>query len=180
MTNYRLSKNSLKAPNDLLKHVVRLTRTKNNVQFVLKWHCMLQSNRDSNRPYDVKQCFAAWTCIFGVVVMNESNMASYFSKSGNLNGSNWHDCVLMWLGCRVVARAICLISQIPNFYFFPTSTTGRQFGFEGDYNSHTAFWACYVIMHHMSLSLFPLWMINNIRDWWTTFKAIFFTLLIFN
>ena len=31
--------------------------------------------------------FAARTCIVGVVVMNESNMASYWPKAGNLNGS---------------------------------------------------------------------------------------------
>ena len=32
--------------------------------------------------------FAAQTCIVGVVVTNESHMASFFPGAGNLNGSN--------------------------------------------------------------------------------------------
>ena len=53
-------------------------------------------------------------------------------------------CVLMWLGHRLVAQGICLsfhIGQIlGNFIISPTySTTGRQLGFERDYNYHTAF-----------------------------------------
>ena len=36
--------------------------------------------------------FAARTCIVEVVVTNESNMASYFSEAGNLNGSNSDMC----------------------------------------------------------------------------------------
>ena len=64
-------------------------------------------------------------------------------------------CVLMWLGRRVAARGICLSLQIghilrnsSNFTISPTnSTTGRHLGFERDYNYHTAFRACYVIMH---------------------------------
>ena len=35
------------------------------------------------------------------------------------------------------------------------------------------------VLRHYAKGLLPLWMINNIRDWWTTFKTIFFTLLIF-
>ena len=31
---------------------------------------------------------ATRTCIVGVIVTNESNMASYFPEAGNLNGSN--------------------------------------------------------------------------------------------
>ena len=38
--------------------------------------------------YDIEQRFAARTCIVVVVATNESNMASYFPKEGNLNGSD--------------------------------------------------------------------------------------------
>ena len=53
-------------------------------------------------------------------------------------------CVLMWLGRRVAARAICLSFQIGKilrtFTISPTtSTTGIHHGFERDYNYHTAF-----------------------------------------
>ena len=53
-------------------------------------------------------------------------------------------CVLMWLGRRLAARAICLSFQIDHrsrtFTISPTtSTTGRHLGFERDYNSYTAF-----------------------------------------
>ena len=36
--------------------------------------------------------FAARTCIAGVVVANESNMASYFPEAGNLRGRNADIC----------------------------------------------------------------------------------------
>ena len=36
--------------------------------------------------------FATRTCIVGVVVTNESNIASYFPKAGNVNGSNANVC----------------------------------------------------------------------------------------
>ena len=39
-----------------------------------------------------KSAFAARTCIVGVAVTHESNMASYFSEAGNLNGSNADMC----------------------------------------------------------------------------------------
>ena len=60
--------------------------------------------------------------------------------------------VLMWPGGQVAARGICLSLQIGQILrTFPisptTSTTGRHLGFERDYNYHTAFRACYVIMH---------------------------------
>ena len=40
----------------------------------------------------VKQYFPARMCIVGVVVTKESNMASYFPKAGNVNGSNADVC----------------------------------------------------------------------------------------
>ena len=60
-------------------------------------------------------------------------------------------CVLMWLGHRVAARAICLSFQIGQilrtFSIFPTtSTTGVHLGFERDYNYDTAFRG--VLRHH--------------------------------
>ena len=51
--------------------------------------------------------FVARTCIVGGAVTNESNMAFYFTEARNLNGSN-ADIVLMCLGRRVAAPAICL------------------------------------------------------------------------
>ena len=36
--------------------------------------------------------FAAQTCIVGIVVTDESNMASYSPEAGNLNGSNADMC----------------------------------------------------------------------------------------
>ena len=61
---------------------------------------------------------------------------------------------LMWLGCQLVAGVICLSFRIDHrfrtfsIYFRPnlTSTTGHHLGFECDYNYHTAFWACNVIV----------------------------------
>ena len=41
---------------------------------------------------DVNNALAARTCIVVVVVTHESNMASYFPKAGNLNGSNADIC----------------------------------------------------------------------------------------
>ena len=36
--------------------------------------------------------FTARTCVVGVVVTNECNMASYFPEAGNLNGDNADMC----------------------------------------------------------------------------------------
>ena len=49
-------------------------------------------------------------------------------------------CVLMWLGCRIAARGICLslqIGQISRNFTIPptTSTAGRHLGFERDYRT---------------------------------------------
>ena len=65
-------------------------------------------------------------------------------------------CVLMWLGCQEEALGICLsfeIGQIHStFTISPTtSKSGRHLGFERDYNYHTAFRVCYVIMHKVYL-----------------------------
>ena len=64
-------------------------------------------------------------------------------------------CVVML--CRVAAREICLSFQVGQilrtFTIFPTtSTTGRRLGFERGYNYHTAFQACYVIMHNVYIA----------------------------
>ena len=40
----------------------------------------------------LNDAFAARTCIMVVVVKQESNMVLYFSKAGNLNGSNAYMC----------------------------------------------------------------------------------------
>ena len=65
--------------------------------------------------------------------------------------------VLMLLGRRVAARGICLGFQIGQilrtFAISPTaSTTGRHIGFKRDYNYHTAFRECYVIIHIENIS----------------------------
>ena len=78
-------------------------------------------------------------------------MASYFPEGGNLNGNNADMCsdvagpLLSGLGNLF---ELSDRSQILYFYYFPTTgTTGCHLGFEHDYNYHTAFWACYVIIH---------------------------------
>ena len=89
-----------------------------------------------------------------VVVTFESNLASYFYEAGNLSGSN-ADMRSEWLGHRVRApRGVggCLGFQIGKILrtftiSSTTSTFGVHLGFERDYNYHTAFRACYVIMH---------------------------------
>ena len=54
-------------------------------------------------------------------------------------------CVLMWLGRRVAARAICLtldlaLDIVRTLIISPTtSAIGRHLGFEHDYYSYTAF-----------------------------------------
>ena len=55
-------------------------------------------------------------------------------------------CVLMWLGRRVAAWAICLTLDLALDPVLLLSNTGRHFGFERDYNSHTAFRG--VLRHH--------------------------------
>ena len=90
-------------------------------------------------------------CIVVVAVTHESNMVLYFPEAGNLNGRNADKCSDV-AGRQVAARGICLSLQIRQILrTFPisptTSTTARHLGFERDYNYHTAFRACYVIMH---------------------------------
>ena len=40
----------------------------------------------------LNNAFAARKCVVGVVVTNESNVASYFPEAGNLNGSSADMC----------------------------------------------------------------------------------------
>ena len=47
-------------------------------------------------------------------------------------------CFLMLLGRRLAARGTV---------YPTTSSTGRQLGFERDYNYHTSFGICYIFMH---------------------------------
>ena len=95
--------------------------------------------------------FVAPTCIVGVIVTNESNMASYLPEAGNSNGSNADMCPdeagpsssgsgdLFDFGSSF--RSL-------TFTFPPTSnTTGRHLGFERDYNSQTTFRDVLRFMH---------------------------------
>ena len=73
-----------------------------------------------------------------VVVTNESDMASYFPKAGNLNGSNADMCsdeagpsTVFDFRSSSRSRALTISPT--------TSTTGRHLGFERDYKSRTAF-----------------------------------------
>ena len=77
-------------------------------------------------------------------------MASYFPQAGNLNNSNADMC--SDVAGPSIAWATCLSFQIDHrsrtFTISPTtSTTGRHLGFKRDFNYHTAFRACFVIMH---------------------------------
>ena len=83
-------------------------------------------------------------------IMNKKYSTSYFFKAVNLNGSKLI-CVLMWLGRRVAARAICLSfqkGQILRTFTISSnaSNTSVHLGFERDYNYHTAFRG--VLRHH--------------------------------
>ena len=81
--------------------------------------------------------------IVGVVVSNESNMASYFLEAGNLNDSNADMCSdvtgpsISGSGDLFDFRSS---SRCRTFNISPTtSNTGRHLGFERDYNSNTVF-----------------------------------------
>ena len=70
---------------------------------------------------DVKQFFAARTCIVVVVVTHESNMASYFPEAGNLNSGNGDICSDVagpsYKGSRDLF-ALSDRSKTPYFYHF--------------------------------------------------------------
>ena len=102
---------------------------------------------------DVKQCFRGSNvhCAVVVVVTNESNMTSYFPEAGNLNGSNADISSDVAGPSRSGSGDMFELSDRSNktyIYNSPTTnTTGRHLELERDYNSHTAFAPCYVIMH---------------------------------
>ena len=73
---------------------------------------------------------ATRTCIAGVVVTNESNMASYFPEAGNLNVRNADICSDV-AGLSSGCSDDCMSFQIGQV------TTGRHLGFERDCISHT-------------------------------------------
>ena len=90
--------------------------------------------------------FAARKCIVGVVVTNESNVASYFPEAGSLNGSNANMCSDVAGPSSSGSGDLFELSDRWNKTLDPvpppyptTSTTGRHLGFEHDYNSHEAF-----------------------------------------
>ena len=100
---------------------------------------------------DVKQCFCSSKVHCGSCSHAQIQYGVVFPEAGNLNGSNVGMTVLMWLGRHLAARAICLSFQIDHrsrtFTIFPTASTyGRHLGFEHDYNYHTTFRTCYVII----------------------------------
>ena len=71
-------------------------------------------------------------------------MASYFPEAGNLNRSNAEMAGPSSSGSGDLFE----LSDRSNETISPTtSSTGRHLGFERDYNSHTAFRTCYVIIH---------------------------------
>ena len=78
-------------------------------------------------------------------------MASHFPEAGNLNARNanmYSDVAGPSSSGSGDLFELSGRSNTTCFYYFPTtSTTGRHLGFERDYNYHTAFRACYVIMH---------------------------------
>ena len=87
--------------------------------------------------------FVARTCIVGVVVTSESNMAPYFPEAGNLNGINADMCSDV-AGPSSSGSGDCLSFQIcldPIFLLFTPllAPLGHHLGFERDYNSHIAF-----------------------------------------
>ena len=103
---------------------------------------------------------AARTCIMGVVVTNEYNMASYFPEAGNLNGSNadmCSDAAGPSSGDSGDLFELSNSSRSRTFTISPTtSTTDRHLVYERDYNlvALLLFGECYVIMHKVYLSNF--------------------------
>ena len=95
----------------------------------------------------LNNAFAARTCIVGVVVTNESNMASYFPEAEILMAVML-TCIRMWLDRRVAARDICLIQMTLDLSLDPVlllfspllaRTTNCHLEFERDYNYYTVF-----------------------------------------
>ena len=102
---------------------------------------------------DVKQCFRSsnLTCIEGVVVTDESNMASSVPRSG-IKMAVMLKCVLMWMGLSVGARAICLSFQIDLdpvlLLFLPLQALlAAILDLSVTTTPILPFGACYVIMH---------------------------------
>ena len=87
-------------------------------------------------------------------------MVSYFPEMGNLNGSNVDMCSDVAEPSISGSGDLFELSDRSNktldpvLLLFPptTSTTGRHLGFERDYNSHTAFGVCYIIMHKVYIN----------------------------
>ena len=103
--------------------------------------------------HDVKQYFRGSNVHCGSCSHERIQYGVIFPAAGCLNGSML-TCLVMWLGGRVAARAIFLsfqIGQRSRTFTIPptTSTYSRHLGFERYYNSHTAFRACYVIVHNV-------------------------------
>ena len=111
-----------------------------------------------NRPRPF--AFAARTCIVVVVVTNESNMASYFSEAGNLNGSNADMCSdvagpsssgpgdLFDFSDRSNDKIILLFPPLLALLaaILDLSVTATLI-------PHNAFGACYVIMQSLLISM---------------------------
>ena len=86
----------------------------------------------------LNNALAYWTCIVGVVVTNESYMASFFPEADNLNGNHADMCSNV-AGPSSSASGNCLSLDQALTISPTTSTTGRNLGFARDYNSHTVF-----------------------------------------
>ena len=98
---------------------------------------------------DVKQFFCGLNVFFYVVVINESNVGSYFHEVGNLNGGNADMCSdVAGLSSSSLGNLFDFGSSSSSCTFTissTTSTTGHHLGFECDYNFHTAFQG---MLHH--------------------------------
>ena len=103
---------------------------------------------------DVKQCFCGSNVHCGSLTHTRILLWRLISSKREIEMAVMLTCVLMCLGRPVAAREICLSFQIlRTFTISPTtSTTDRHLGFEPDYNYHTVFRACYVIMHKVYCS----------------------------
>ena len=61
---------------------------------------------------DVKQCFRGSNVHCGIFSHERIQFGVVFPQSGKFKMVVRLTCVLMWLGCRVAARAICLSFQM--------------------------------------------------------------------
>ena len=106
--------------------------------------------------------FAVRTCIVGVVVTNESNMASFFPDAGNLNGSNADMCSDVTGPSSSSSSDLFELSDLVLIISPTTSTAGRHL-----------VWTCLKLAFYLSGRIPSLCNLTQRRmtHWFPTAKA---------